>query len=567
MTQSIELFTLRARGLGGHLRKWVLTRLSLKAFILFGAVVFILPCSYCQWENPRRLTNDPAASHVSYRGGKSIAVAGEIVHVVWRDYRGGGPEVYYKRSTDGGSTWSTDNLLAGSTCNLFPPVVETAGLCVYVLWSDASAESSSVNLRISRDQGVTWGSNIRLFEYSDSGTCFFPSIATDGSVVHVVWSLQPRNDNSFQYDLYYIKSSDQGNSWGGVVQLNGQDPDFVYHSNLVALGDRLCLTYMANPTYNGRMQIKSITSADAGTTWSSPSMVVSSSVYRYDPRISFFGDTLHLVWDEWSEPNNSNYHIYTCRSTDWGSTWTGRKMISDLGRVGQIPDIETSRKALFVAWRSSAHPGHTMDLGYSYSTDGGRNWQQEKQIVLGNDTASSPSVRFSQYGLHLTWRDNRDGNSEIYYMRKFLPDLDVYNRALDMWGNSILFEFGTQESATKTKKFLLVNSDFSHNPDPDGPGGSPILTDLTAGPKFTAFDKLSKLVRVTFSLPERLLRGEPATGTISINILQPKKIPDGLYRFNVIVRASTTDHTDSSSDKFIVLVRKGTVGPFPWLFE
>jgi len=61
---------------------------------------------FAQWQADVRLTSDPAVSFPCYNNGWCIAVSGNVVHIVWYDYRdGANGEIYYKRSTDEGVSW------------------------------------------------------------------------------------------------------------------------------------------------------------------------------------------------------------------------------------------------------------------------------------------------------------------------------------------------------------------------------------------------------------------------------------------------------------------------------
>ena len=60
------------------------------------------------WHQDTRLTNSSGWSEYP-----SIAVSGSNVHTVWMDDRDESfyPEIYYKHSTDGGQSWSSDEKL------------------------------------------------------------------------------------------------------------------------------------------------------------------------------------------------------------------------------------------------------------------------------------------------------------------------------------------------------------------------------------------------------------------------------------------------------------------------
>lgn len=54
---------------------------------------------------------------------------------------------------------------------------------------------------------------------------------------------------------------------------------------------------------------------------------------------------------------------------------------------------------------------------YKRSIDGGTNWEIDTRLTNNSSYSYSPSVSVSGTVLHVVWRDNRDGNYEIYYKR------------------------------------------------------------------------------------------------------------------------------------------------------
>jgi len=83
------------------------------------------------WGADTRLTNNSAFSQFP-----SVSVSGSIAHVVWEDNRDGNREIYYKRSTDGGVSWGADTRLTNSAANSFLPSVSVSGQVVHVVWHD-----------------------------------------------------------------------------------------------------------------------------------------------------------------------------------------------------------------------------------------------------------------------------------------------------------------------------------------------------------------------------------------------------------------------------------------------
>jgi hypothetical protein len=85
------------------------------------------------WEADTRLTNAPGGSY-----NPSVCMFGSNVHVVWYDYRisSGNAEIYHKRSTDGGVSWEADTQLTNAPNSSWNASVAVSGQIVHVVWQD-----------------------------------------------------------------------------------------------------------------------------------------------------------------------------------------------------------------------------------------------------------------------------------------------------------------------------------------------------------------------------------------------------------------------------------------------
>jgi hypothetical protein len=101
----------------------------------------------------------------------TVAAYGDIILVAWSDYREGAARIYYVRSVDGGSTWSTpsgqrlDTATVPSDFHHIMPqmVVDQLGVfgCVYYEFGPKPKKSLiDVVLSLSADEGVTFGSSV-----------------------------------------------------------------------------------------------------------------------------------------------------------------------------------------------------------------------------------------------------------------------------------------------------------------------------------------------------------------------------------------------------------------------
>jgi Neuraminidase (sialidase) len=141
------------------------------------------------WESDARLTNSAPSSQWT-----SIAAAGDRVHVVWSDTRDGGTnEIYYKCSTDNGATWPASpggdtRLTSPDSETSYFPSIAVAGANVHVVWCDSrdGTIGDEVYYKCSTDGGTTWCSDTRL-SVSDNEQSRHPSIAVADPGLHVAW--------------------------------------------------------------------------------------------------------------------------------------------------------------------------------------------------------------------------------------------------------------------------------------------------------------------------------------------------------------------------------------------
>jgi len=219
------------------------------------------------WGPDIRLTSDP---HNYYSGYPGVAVSGSVVHVVWEDARNGGTgDVYYKRSTDGGSSWGPDTRLTEDTANSWDPCIALNNDTVRIVWEDDRDGNFEIYYKQSTDGGLTWGPDTRLT--NNPADSYYPTIAVSGSKLHVVW----QDDRYGDYEIFYKESLDGGVNWGADTRLtndlNGSYLAFVAVTDSAVhvvwednrTGD-MEIYYKRNPTGNMPVGIGNDQTNDAG---------------------------------------------------------------------------------------------------------------------------------------------------------------------------------------------------------------------------------------------------------------------------------------------------------------
>src|SRR4030043_1036144 len=109
------------------------------------------------WTTGKRLTNNAGSS--SY---PAIAVDGSNIYVVWEDNTPGNLEIYFKKSDDGGATWTTNKRLTNNAGYSVVPAIAVDGSNIYVVWADDTPGNLEIYFKKSVDGGATWATNKRL---------------------------------------------------------------------------------------------------------------------------------------------------------------------------------------------------------------------------------------------------------------------------------------------------------------------------------------------------------------------------------------------------------------------
>jgi hypothetical protein len=92
-----------------------------------------------------------------------MASSGNNVYVAWWSNKTGNDEVMFKASTDGGKTFSDKMNLSNSTNSESQDAsIAAAGNNVYVTWWERNQTSNEPVLRVSNDNGKTFGEKIML---------------------------------------------------------------------------------------------------------------------------------------------------------------------------------------------------------------------------------------------------------------------------------------------------------------------------------------------------------------------------------------------------------------------
>lgn len=319
----------------------------------------------------------------------AVATAGAYVYVIWRAPDAGRLRVFFRRSADGGTTWSSPIPISDNpaSVSVSPPTIATAASgddgMVYVVWADGRPQVvgpqtytvKEVYLAVSNDHGASF-SAARPVSRIDGFSSWTPAIAAWSSTVHVGWT-DERDDlaectlgkNPCREEEYYRRSTDNGFSWGPEVRLTADPPGAPKESwapSIAAWQGSVHLTYLDKRS--GFFQVYYRRSLDGGSTWNLEVQVAADPQYMNAarPTVAVRQSDVLLSWFGFSA---FEADVYDSRSADGGSTFSPyRNLTADGAAIGaaRMPHVAIGRDhtshILFYDTRHSDGNGPRIEL-------------------------------------------------------------------------------------------------------------------------------------------------------------------------------------------------------------
>jgi len=246
------------------------------------------------WEADVRLTNSAGSSYFP-----AIHVSGNMVLVSWSDNRDGNFEIYIKKSEDGGNTWGADVRLTSNTSASDYPSIDAEGNTVIIVWQDLRDTDYEIYFKRSDDGGLTWSGENRLTNNSSSSTSV--SVTSEGDFVDLTWSDQ-RDGN---WEIYYKYSVNGGASFSTDQRLTNSAGNSWYPS-IVSYDSFIHICWQDARDGNNEIYYK--ISTDGGAAWSADSRLTNNSGASGFPSINISGSALHIVWNDNRDGNTEIYY-------------------------------------------------------------------------------------------------------------------------------------------------------------------------------------------------------------------------------------------------------------------
>lgn len=312
------------------------------------------------------------------------------------------PNIIFRRSSDGGATWTADKFLYVTRKAQNDPQIEVATSGhVYAVWLDSY--NPGVSFTRSFDRGDTWTTKLNFTgkgkkpSWSDKP---WLAMSADGQHVYIAFNAS---------DSYVVNSHNFGASFTAAVKTNN-DARYWFHSGGVVSPSNPNTVWFAaadySQDYTGDANINVLKSTNGGTTWTRTIVDTSRQMPDCDWAdgcfFGFFGPSIALAVDasgrllivyNAGDVAGGPQKMWARTSTDGGTTWSARVEISNgsatvnnaFPAAGAGPGTGDFR----VIWQDDRNQSHTgWNTWYRRTTNGGGTWGTALQ--LSDDTSGAP---------------------------------------------------------------------------------------------------------------------------------------------------------------------------------
>jgi hypothetical protein len=277
-----------------------------------------------------------------FEEGQAVAVSGNNVFVVWDS---DSSEILYKRSIDGGATYSDIVILSDDSIDTRSqnPSISVVGSNIFVVWSD----SGQILLRKSIDNGVNFGPPVLVSTLTlatqAAGSVDMIGV---GNAVYVVWSENMTGGDTGD-EIFFTKSVNGGVTFMQKINLSNNPGD----SNSPSIGafrNIVHIVWADSTTESGHREILYRKSFNGGNTFANAINLSNTQLGSSNPSLAVFNNNLYLVWEDQQGPDN--FDIVFRKSNNNGITFDAALNLRNNPGDSRSAKIAASQDDVYVVW-------------------------------------------------------------------------------------------------------------------------------------------------------------------------------------------------------------------------
>jgi hypothetical protein len=348
-----------------------------------------------------------------------IAAVGVNVYVVWRDNSSGKDQIYFKRSSDTGNSFNTTENLSNTNGSSTDPQITATGNNAYIVWSDTTTGNGDIYFKSSTDNGTSFSVPKNLSTNLD-GPALFPQVEAIGNNVYVLW----QDETPDKGRIRFRASNDNGNDFS-ITRVLSQENEVNANSPQLSVSERAIYVVWEDNSRSGNNSSKNFdllfrVGIDGGSTFTNTKILTKNPGDSFDPRTATSGENMYAVWEDNTAGDDTslNWEVRFRGVLYNGENTTDTKILSEnIGEVADFPQIAASESNLYVVWSDlfiRTYPG-MFEIFFTYSKDEGRNFSQAVNLSSNQGSSVLPRIAASEDHAYIVWSDTTTGNGDIYF--------------------------------------------------------------------------------------------------------------------------------------------------------
>jgi len=286
----------------------------------------------------------------------------------------------------------------------------------YVVWQESVPGNTDRNYEIffkkSSDDGNSFGERIQVSD--NIGFSEHPQMASENNNVYVVWA----DDTNVNKQIYFKKSNNGGNSFGEQMLLSDSNSN-AFNQEISSFGDNVYVVWLEKVPY-GPYRIMLASSNDGANTFHKPITLSENAVAQTFPKISSYDGQVYVTWNVEDLPNTRS-GVYFISSTDNGMTFGNISKLNMAEKDFGEPQIASSGNQIYVIWGGS-DTNKLNSISFIKSDDNGRTFSDLRKINETehgrlNEPSNVEIIADQNDRVFIAWQDRIDTSDkdEIFF--------------------------------------------------------------------------------------------------------------------------------------------------------
>lgn len=238
----------------------------------------------------------------------------------------------------------------------------------------------------------------------------YPQISSSSNNIYIVWQESVGSYGTTNYDIFFKKSNDDGNSFGSPINLS-DNIGFSEHPQIASVGNHVYVVWVDDSS--GQREVMFSKSIDSGKTFSNSIVVSQNSLGPYHAELAAKGQNVYIVWNSFGM-ETSNI-ILLAKSNDEGKTF-GELIEIGEGDTETYPKIAANDNEYYITWDRRDHKDTEILLSKGHKDYNIQNVTQIEKLNNEDVDGGESQVAADANRVIVTWTSNIPINAKYVYV-------------------------------------------------------------------------------------------------------------------------------------------------------